>query len=124
MLASDIQNEKAELLIQDEQSAQASMTDDPNDDKRGSSSSMQSGATATAKHVFVPSLEGLRGVAVLCTEYVHIGLDLDTLPFGMAGVAIFFVLSGYLITGVLLKLQVSRNHPSAFVFLSLTLYNS
>lgn len=59
---------------------------------------------------FVPALEGLRGVAVLLTEYVHIGLDMDTIPLGTAGVAIFFVLSGYLITGVLMKLQVSKGY--------------
>jgi hypothetical protein len=55
------------------------------------------------------SVEGLRGIAVVLTQICHISIfDYRHLEFftGKGGVAIFFVLSGYLITGNLLKLQV------------------
>ena len=47
------------------------------------------------KHV--PSLDGIRAVSIL----IVIGFHLGFLGFGWAGVQIFFVLSGYLITGIL-----------------------
>ena len=47
-------------------------------------------------------LDGLRGVAVLLVVGSH--LSAGRLPYGgMAGVTLFFVLSGYLITGLLLR---------------------
>jgi len=62
---------------------------------------------------FVPSWEGLRGIAVLLTCVSHI--DKTGTKFhhyaGSGGVSIFFVLSGFLITGVLVKQQV-RYSPS------------
>jgi hypothetical protein len=61
--------------------------------------------------IFISSLEGLRGLATLFTMVSHImekpvGAR-ETL--GMEGVTVFFVISGYLITGVLLRLQVRVN---------------
>jgi peptidoglycan/LPS O-acetylase OafA/YrhL len=47
----------------------------------------------------VKSLDGLRGVAVSLVVLFHFGL----FPAGWVGVQIFFVLSGYLITGILLR---------------------
>lgn len=59
-------------------------------------------STATAaKHQFRPDIEGLRGVAILLVIAYHAGV-----PFfsgGYVGVDVFFVLSGYLITGLLLQ---------------------
>lgn len=60
---------------------------------------------------FVPSWEGIRGIAIVMTCVCHIqafsyAFDHNT---GRSGVGIFFVLSGYLITGNLLKLQVSQS---------------
>jgi peptidoglycan/LPS O-acetylase OafA/YrhL len=49
------------------------------------------------KHV--PSLDGIRAISIL----IVIGFHLGVLGFGWAGVQIFFVLSGYLITGILLE---------------------
>lgn len=46
------------------------------------------------------ALDGLRGLAVLMVVLAHVVLS--TAPLGIAGVAIFFVLSGYLITQVIL----------------------
>lgn len=48
---------------------------------------------------FRPDIEGLRGVAILMVVAFHCGLP--ALPGGFIGVDVFFVLSGYLITGLL-----------------------
>jgi peptidoglycan/LPS O-acetylase OafA/YrhL len=50
---------------------------------------------------FLPHVEGLRAVAVLAVLWYHIGLP--GLSGGFAGVDIFFVISGFLITGLLLR---------------------
>lgn len=47
---------------------------------------------------YVKSLDGLRGLAVLMVVFIHSRLC----PFGWVGVQLFFVLSGFLITGILL----------------------
>ncbi|WP_237769839.1 acyltransferase, partial [Kytococcus sp. HMSC28H12] len=54
---------------------------------------------------FRPDVEGLRAIAVLSVLAYHAGLPVIT--GGFAGVDIFFVLSGFLITGQLLK-EVDR----------------
>jgi peptidoglycan/LPS O-acetylase OafA/YrhL len=51
----------------------------------------------------VPALDGLRGVAILAVIGIHMGL----LRGGRAGVDIFFAISGYLITSILL-MEYSR----------------
>jgi peptidoglycan/LPS O-acetylase OafA/YrhL len=50
---------------------------------------------------YVPALDGVRGVAVLAVLLFHGGVS--WLPGGFLGVDAFFVLSGYLITGLLLS---------------------
>ncbi|SDI15709.1 acyltransferase family protein [Desulfosporosinus hippei] len=50
---------------------------------------------------YMPGLDGLRALAVFAVIAYH--LNLTWIPGGLLGVNLFFVLSGYLITGILLK---------------------
>jgi peptidoglycan/LPS O-acetylase OafA/YrhL len=49
---------------------------------------------------YMPGLDGLRAIAVLAVIVFHLGFDWA--PGGMLGVGVFFTLSGYLITDILL----------------------
>lgn len=57
--------------------------------------------TQQTNHEFFPHIEGLRAVAVLAVLWYHV--DLPGLTGGFVGVDIFFVISGFLITGLLLR---------------------
>lgn len=50
---------------------------------------------------YMPGLDGLRALAVFAVIAYH--LNLSWAPGGLLGVSLFFVLSGYLITNILLK---------------------
>ena len=50
---------------------------------------------------FVPAIEGLRGVAILIVMLAHLGFG-NQVP-ARFGVTLFFFISGYLITGILLR---------------------
>jgi peptidoglycan/LPS O-acetylase OafA/YrhL len=52
---------------------------------------------------YVPGLDGLRALAVLAVMAYHVGLSWA--PGGLLGVGVFFTLSGYLITDLLLSHQ-------------------
>lgn len=54
----------------------------------------------TVSNDFRPDIEGMRAIAVLLVVAFHYELGL---PGGFIGVDIFFVVSGYLITGILLR---------------------
>ena len=56
----------------------------------------------------VAALDGLRGLAVLAVVVYH--LAPDRLPGGFLGVSMFFVLSGYLITSLLLNESTQTGH--------------
>ncbi|RZU34131.1 peptidoglycan/LPS O-acetylase OafA/YrhL [Blastococcus saxobsidens] len=56
--------------------------------------------TAARPLAHVPALDGLRGVAVMLVMGLHVGLAV--VPGGQVGVLIFFSLSGFLITQLLL----------------------
>jgi peptidoglycan/LPS O-acetylase OafA/YrhL len=63
-------------------------------------------AKAAAADNFRPDVEGLRGVAVLMVVLYHAALLSGSsllLPGGFLGVDLFFVISGYLITGLLVR---------------------
>src|SRR5258708_36994814 len=61
-----------------------------------------------------PALDGVRGVAILLVMATHFGVGLP--QGGRIGVTIFFALSGYLITGLLLaeRLKTGRIDLKAF----------
>jgi len=54
----------------------------------------------------IPSLDGIRAISIALVIVCHFGRDVgwgDPLDLGSLGVRIFFVISGFLITGLLLK---------------------
>jgi peptidoglycan/LPS O-acetylase OafA/YrhL len=59
------------------------------------------------KKTYMKQLDGLRAFAVICTMITHFTLSrsglLALVPWGWMGVRLFFVLSGFLITGILLR---------------------
>jgi peptidoglycan/LPS O-acetylase OafA/YrhL len=73
-----------------------------------------------------PRLDGLRGIAILLVVFHHGGLRLPlsegpalhlyatAIELGFAGVDLFFVLSGYLITGILLRTKEAPDYYRTF----------
>ena len=55
---------------------------------------------------YMPGLDGLRAIAVLAVIFFHLGFGWA--PGGLLGVGIFFTLSGYLITDILLGQYMKR----------------
>ncbi len=69
----------------------------------------------------IPELDGVRGLAILLVLAVHFGLTANPpeplyslLRLGWSGVDLFFVLSGFLITGILLDTAGSPHYFRAF----------
>ncbi len=59
----------------------------------------------------IPGLDGLRAVAFLIVFFFHV----RNLPFGWLGVQLFFVLSGFLITDILLRMKEKLPRREFFV---------
>lgn len=70
-----------------------------------------SGSAAVERGNHVPALDGVRALAVAGVVTYHVGAD--WLPGGFLGVDLFFVLSGFLITGILLG-QIDRTGRIGF----------
>jgi peptidoglycan/LPS O-acetylase OafA/YrhL len=66
--------------------------------------------TAPGDRRFRPDVEGLRAVAVLLVVLHH--ANLPGLSGGFVGVDVFFVISGFVITGLLLRERASTDHTS------------
>ncbi len=71
----------------------------------------------------VPALDGIRGIAILLVLISHGMSFLQPAPgsvlprllvFGWCGVDLFFVLSGFLITGILIRTRNAGNRASSF----------
>ncbi|MCG6940812.1 MAG: acyltransferase [Thiohalocapsa sp.] len=62
-------------------------------------------SVSPASH-YQPEIQGLRAIAVMLVVFYHSGLP--GLPGGYVGVDVFFVISGYLITGLLLR-EIGRS---------------
>ena len=72
--------------------------------------------TAPGDRRFRPDIEGLRAVAVLLVVLYH--AHLPGLRGGFVGVDVFFVISGFVITGLLLRERSSTEHTSLAHFYS------
>ena len=80
--------------------------------------------TQRAQAGFIPALDGLRGIAIILVMLHHFtyyrptagsdGLIGSVLFFGWSGVDLFFVLSGFLITGILLDTRRSERYFTTF----------
>jgi peptidoglycan/LPS O-acetylase OafA/YrhL len=70
--------------------------------------------TAPGDRSFRPDVEGLRAVAVLLVVLFHASFPL--LSGGFVGVDVFFVISGFVITGLLLRERSSTGHTSLIDF--------
>ena len=61
---------------------------------------------------YVPNIDGLRAIAVfgvLISHYLPDDNFLKKLPWGLLGVYLFFIISGYLITTILISLRTKYN---------------
>ena len=70
--------------------------------------------TAPEDRAFRPDVEGLRAVAVVLVVLFHSGVS--SVSGGYVGVDVFFVISGFVITGVLLRERVTSNRTSIIDF--------
>jgi peptidoglycan/LPS O-acetylase OafA/YrhL len=62
------------------------------------------------ERTFRPDVEGLRAIAVILVVLYH--AQIPGVPSGFVGVDVFFVISGFLITGLLLRERVATNSTS------------
>ena len=76
-------------------------THNRNEARRPNQSTRHASARKGGNTRYVASVDGLRAFAVLAVIFYHMHLDWP--PGGLMGVTIFFVISGYLITGLLVN---------------------
>jgi peptidoglycan/LPS O-acetylase OafA/YrhL len=61
-----------------------------------------------------PALDGVRGIAILLVVFFHNFGFINYFFFGWLGVDLFFVLSGFLITDILIRETGSKNYLKSF----------
>ncbi|MGI9578782.1 MAG: acyltransferase family protein [Microthrixaceae bacterium] len=74
----------------------------------GTAKSGESRARSQGKLGYSPALDGLRAISVAAVLLYH--MDLEWIPGGFLGVEVFFVVSGFLITALLIE---ERHHEGA-----------
>jgi peptidoglycan/LPS O-acetylase OafA/YrhL len=82
------------------------------DSKRSPSASASHRPSRSGQSTFRPDIEGMRGIAVLLVVLYHVGIP--GIRGGFIGVDVFFVLSGFLITDLLVK-EAARTGRISFV---------
>src|SRR3954467_4784683 len=83
--------------------------------QRPSSRAPRTEVRAAPAHLpHLPGLDGLRGVAVAAVLLYHAGVS--WIPGGFLGVDVFFAISGYLITSLLVEELVASGHISLRAF--------
>lgn len=70
--------------------------------------------TAPEDRAFRPDVQGMRAVAVMLVVLSHVGIP--GLYRGIIGVDVFFVVSGFVITGLLLRERMATGHTGIVVF--------
>ena len=70
--------------------------------------------TAPSDRKFRPDVEGLRAVAILLVLFAHFGIP--GFVGGLIGVDVFFVISGFVISGALLRERASTGGTSLLEF--------
>ena len=75
---------------------------------------VNAGGTAPEDRSFRPDIEGLRAVSVMVVVLYHYN-ELHLIG-GYVGVDVFFVISGFVITGVLLRHETSAGKPKMLAF--------
>src|SRR5512144_2577839 len=68
----------------------------------------------TSTRSYYPALDGLRGIAIILVICCHNFDFIPYLRFGWIGVDLFFVLSGFLITDILLQTRDDKNYLQNF----------
>lgn len=91
---------------------------------RGASTATVAPQVKSQSHIHVPALDGVRGAAVLLVIVYHFANSFYVIGFtnplfsalrvGWLGVDVFFALSGFLITGILLDTKTSPNYFKSF----------
>lgn len=66
-------------------------------------------------HKHIPTLDGVRGLAILLVLIFHLYKYIYITNIGWIGVDLFFVLSGFLITGILLNAKATPNFFLNFI---------
>jgi peptidoglycan/LPS O-acetylase OafA/YrhL len=72
---------------------------------------LEDSGTPPSDRAFRPDIQGLRAVAVGIVVLYHFGGGLQLFPGGFIGVDVFFVISGFVITGLLLRER--RSHRAS-----------